>query len=126
MIERIRLWLRSVLMRRRLERAGGLTISTLLFSYVHSYAVSPPQGMERADDLVRIRGSDGAGAAGRGSRTFTETELDAYRQLTSHFRDVSRPSHCQVSRPLPRLACLSWRLQQPGYPHGAPPRLIPR
>jgi len=45
--------------------AVGMSISTLLFSYVHSYAVQPPLGVTLEEDLVRIRGSQDAGEYGR-------------------------------------------------------------
>ena len=69
--------------------AVGMSISTLLFSYVHSYATLPPAGLAREDGLVRIRGSQDAGAAGRTSRAFSEEEFLEYRKLTDHFRAVA-------------------------------------
>ena len=69
--------------------AVGMSISTLLFSYVHSYAVQPPPGIALEDDLVRIRGSRSAGVDGRLYRTFSEEEFLAYRKLTDHFRAVA-------------------------------------
>ncbi|HEX2189193.1 MAG TPA: ABC transporter permease, partial [Longimicrobiaceae bacterium] len=68
---------------------GGMSIATLLFSYVHSYAVQPPPGMTRQADLVRIRGSQGAGVDGRGHRGFSEEELRGYRELTGPFAAVA-------------------------------------
>jgi predicted permease len=69
--------------------AVGMSITTLLFAFVHSYATQPPLGVERADGLVRIRGSQSAGADGRGVRPFPEEELEEYRRLTSHFAAVA-------------------------------------
>ena len=69
--------------------AFGMSIGTLLFSFVHSYAVQPPPGIARADDLVRIRGSQSAGADGRGVRGFSEDELRAYRVLDGTFAAVA-------------------------------------
>lgn len=66
----------------------GMAISTLLFSALHSYATQPPMGIQRADDLVRIRGSR-EGAGGRESREFGEEELDGYRALTNVFVSVA-------------------------------------
>ena len=68
--------------------AVGMSLSTLLFSYVHSYAVQPPLGVLQ-EDVVRIRGDMSAGADGRGARTFPEDELNAYRGLTTVFDDVA-------------------------------------
>ena len=67
----------------------GMSISTLLFSYVHSYAVRPPVGVPLEDDLVRIRGSADAGIYGRGVRPFSEQEFRAYRGLTEQFSAVA-------------------------------------
>lgn len=69
--------------------AVGMSISTLLFSYVHSYAVSPPAGVTPTEDVVRIRGSRDAGSYGRVFRTFPEDEFRDYRALTSHFAEVA-------------------------------------
>jgi predicted permease len=69
--------------------AFGMSISTLLFSYIHSYAVQPPAGIERSDELVRIRGSHAARANERSSRTFSEDEFLEYRNLTGQFAAVA-------------------------------------
>ena len=69
--------------------AVGMSVSTMLFSYVHSYAAQPPLAIALEDDLVRIRGSQDAGAAGRASRTFSEEEFLEYQRLTDHFRAVA-------------------------------------
>ncbi len=69
--------------------AVGMSISTLLFSYVHAYAVQPPPGVALADDLVRIRGSQDAGVGGRDSRGFSEEELGEYRGMSGHFGAVA-------------------------------------
>ena len=77
---------------------GGLTISTLLFTYVHAYANNPPPGVALADDLVRIRGSLDAGAGGRGFRHFGEEEFLEYRRLTGQFASVAgwRDAHAII------------------------------
>jgi len=67
----------------------GLCISTLLFSYVHSYATLPPVGVAREDDLVRIRGGWSGGAEGPVGRDFPEEEFLEYRKLTGPFRAVA-------------------------------------
>ena len=67
----------------------GISISTLLFSFVHSYAFRAPPTVEADEDLVRIRGSRAAGAAGRGVRTFMEDEFLAYRSLGDQFESVA-------------------------------------
>ena len=69
--------------------AVGMSISTLLFSYVHSYAVQPPTGIPLQPNLVRIRGSQTAGLDGRSFRTFSEEEFLAYRALTEPFSAVA-------------------------------------
>ena len=69
--------------------SAGISISVLLFSYVHSYAVQPPSGVALADDLVRIRGSQSAGADGRLYRRLSEAEFHEYQQLTDHFAAVA-------------------------------------
>ncbi|HSR40787.1 MAG TPA: ABC transporter permease, partial [Longimicrobiales bacterium] len=68
--------------------SAGMAIPILLFSFVHSYAVLPPPGIERDDDLVRIRGSQVTSAGLRG-RYFDAEELDAYRGLSEPFRAVA-------------------------------------
>lgn len=68
---------------------GGLTISTLLFTFVHAYANNPPPGVELADDLVRIRGSLDAGEDGRGYRLFSEEEFLELRGLDGHFESIA-------------------------------------
>lgn len=67
----------------------GMSTSTLLFSYVYAYAVQPPPGVALEEDLVRIRGSQSAGAAGRTSRPLSEEEFLEYATLTDHFRAVA-------------------------------------
>ncbi|HSK18330.1 MAG TPA: ABC transporter permease [Longimicrobiales bacterium] len=69
--------------------AIGMSISTLLFSFVHSYATQPPVGVAADDDLVRIRGSRSAGPAGRGVRAFSGEEFLAYRALSNQFSSVA-------------------------------------
>ena len=69
--------------------AVGMSISTLLFSYVHSYATQPPPGIVLQDDLVRIRGSQNADEGGRGARGFSEEELQEYSKLNGHFSAVA-------------------------------------
>jgi predicted permease len=69
--------------------AAGMSISTLLFSWVHSYAVQPPMGIALEEDLVRIRGSRTAGADGRGTRPFAEAEFLEYLKLTDQFAAVA-------------------------------------
>jgi hypothetical protein len=44
--------------------AAGIAISVLLYAMVHSIAAAPPAGVERADDLVRIRGVRGRDSPG--------------------------------------------------------------
>jgi predicted permease len=68
--------------------AVGMTITTLLFSFVHGYATQPPPGIVLTDDLVRIRGSQAVHGQ-RVARSFSGEELSAYRALTDHFREVA-------------------------------------
>ena len=77
--------------------AAGMSISTLLFSYVHSYAVAPPRGVQLADDLVRIRGSRTAGADGRVFRTFSEEEFREYEKMTEQFAAVAGWTDARVT-----------------------------
>jgi predicted permease len=67
----------------------GISISTLLFSYVQSYATQPPVGVRLDDGLVRIRGSMDVSETGRGSRPFGEDEFGAYVALSDHFEAVA-------------------------------------
>ncbi|HUQ81832.1 MAG TPA: ABC transporter permease, partial [Gemmatimonadaceae bacterium] len=60
---------------------AGLSLSTLVFTYIHAYATMPPPGVKLEDDLVRIRGSRTYGVGERGYRTFSEDELREYRKL---------------------------------------------
>jgi predicted permease len=68
---------------------GGLTISTLLFTYVHAYAFSPPAGVAREDDLVRVRGTRSVEGGDRVSRLFGSEELREYQSLTAQFSSVA-------------------------------------
>jgi predicted permease len=67
----------------------GMSITTVLFSLVHSYATQPPPGVAAAKELVRIRGSQSAGVHGRGMRPLSVEEVAAYGQLTEHFAEVA-------------------------------------
>jgi predicted permease len=69
--------------------AVGLCLSTLMFSFVHLFAVQPPPGIARADDLVRIRGSQEGRASARVARGFSEDEFREYRKLTGPFAAVA-------------------------------------
>jgi predicted permease len=77
--------------------AVGMSISALLFSYVHSYAVQPPPGIAADDGLVRIRGSQSAGAGERGARGFSDEELAEYRRLGAQFSGVAGWADAMVS-----------------------------
>jgi predicted permease len=68
--------------------AVGLCLSTIMFSFVQGFAVQPPPGIARADDLVRIRGSQEWRAA-RVARGFSEDEFLEYRKLTGPFAAVA-------------------------------------
>jgi predicted permease len=69
--------------------AVGLCISTLMFSIVQGFAVQPPAGVPRADDLVRIRGSQQGRESQRVERKFSEDEFLEYRKLTGPFAAVA-------------------------------------
>jgi predicted permease len=68
--------------------AAGMSVSTLLFSWVHGMAVMPPPAVALQSDLVRIRGTE-TDASGSGVRRFSQSEFDAYRGLTTHFDAVA-------------------------------------
>jgi predicted permease len=77
---------------------GGMSISTLLFTFVRAYAFAPPAGVKLEDDLVRVRGSGAAGASGeRIIRTFREEELREYFKLTNQFRSMAAWSDALVT-----------------------------
>ncbi|MEO5510135.1 MAG: ABC transporter permease [Longimicrobiales bacterium] len=67
--------------------ASGITISSLLFSWVQSLAFQPPAAIALRDDLVRIRGIDGYPDE-QGFRRLSEDEFEAYRSL-SQFSTVA-------------------------------------
>ena len=69
--------------------AVGLCLSTLMFSVVQGFAVQPPAGVARADDLVRIRGSQMGRSSQRVERGFSEDEFLEYRKLTGPFAAVA-------------------------------------
>ena len=66
----------------------GMSISTVLFSFVHSYSVQPPPGIPRGDDLVRIRASQRS-TEGSGVRQLSLDELREYQRLTDYFSDIA-------------------------------------
>lgn len=68
--------------------AFGLSISTVLFSFVHGLRTLPPAGVTADESLVRIRGSK-AGTGDRLPRRFEEEEYVAYTQLTGQFSSVA-------------------------------------
>lgn len=76
---------------------AGMVISTLLLSYVHWYAAAPPPAMERAADLVRIRGSQDTGVDGVGIRGFAREEAEEYLRLGQHFRAATAWAEATVS-----------------------------
>ena len=76
---------------------GGLTISTLLFTYVHAYAFRPPTGVPLDDDLVRIRGIRSVEGGDRVFRLFASDELREYESLTSQFASVAAWTDATVS-----------------------------
>lgn len=65
----------------------GVSIATALFSVLHSLSSQPPPGVSRDADLVRIRGSQTLHGQ-RVARRFSYEELQEYRRLTTHFREV--------------------------------------
>jgi predicted permease len=71
--------------------AAGIAISVLLFSTVHSVAAAPPSGVERADDLVRIRGI--RGREQQGFRALGEDEIRALGALRDQFTAVAASTH---------------------------------
>jgi len=75
----------------------GMSISILLFSFVHSFAVQPPPMVPRADDLVRIRGSRADDYGGRAPRTFSFDELAEYRRMDRQFSAVAGWANATVN-----------------------------
>ena len=71
--------------------AAGIAISVLLFSTVHSVAAAPPSGVERADDLVRIRGIRGRDR--QGFRALGEDEVRALGAVRDQFTAVAASTH---------------------------------
>ena len=69
--------------------ALGMTISTMLFSLVHSSETMPPPGVPRTEDIVRIRAIQLTPTGGRGGRLMTYEELEQYMALTNQFRTVA-------------------------------------
>ena len=69
--------------------ALGMSISTMLFSLVHSSETMPPPGVPRVDDLVRIRAIKVTPSGGRGARYATYEEVEQYMALTDQFRLVT-------------------------------------
>jgi predicted permease len=67
--------------------AVGMTITSLLFSWVHMFATQPPAAMTVQNDLVRIRALDGY-PDDMGYRRFEEEEFQAIRSL-SQFSSVA-------------------------------------
>ncbi len=70
--------------------AIGIGINLVLFTTVHSFAVQPVPGVERGDDLVRIRGSGLSmeGARNRVARRFSVAEFEGYSALEEVFTEV--------------------------------------
>lgn len=66
----------------------GVSIATALFSVLHSLSSQPPPGVARDAGLVRIRGSQTL-LGQRVARRFSYQELQDYRRLTTHFREVT-------------------------------------
>ncbi|HEV2150266.1 MAG TPA: ABC transporter permease, partial [Longimicrobiaceae bacterium] len=74
----------------------GMSISTLLFSVVYSFAVQPPPVVAREDGLVRIRGSQAGESGVRRSRAFSLEEFEEYRRLNEHFSAVAGWANAEV------------------------------
>ena len=68
--------------------AGGMSISTALFSFLRAYATQPPLGVQYRSDVVRIRGMQPT-SEGQGVRRFSRAELEEHQRLTSHFSAVA-------------------------------------
>jgi hypothetical protein len=68
--------------------AIGIGIDSVMFTMVHLYARRPPSGVEAAEDLVRIRGSQIAGVE-RVRRSLSFEEFEGIRALDGPFRAVA-------------------------------------
>ncbi len=66
----------------------GMAVSATLFSFAKGFALEPAPGIERAHDLVRIRGKISK-PHGIYARLFTREELDAQIASTSVFAKVA-------------------------------------
>ncbi|HEX2092662.1 MAG TPA: ABC transporter permease, partial [Longimicrobiaceae bacterium] len=75
----------------------GMSISTLLFSVVYSFAVQPPPAVPREDNLVRIRGSQAGEYAARRTRAFSSEEFEEYRRLSEYFSAVTGWANAEVN-----------------------------
>lgn len=64
----------------------GMSVSILLFSFVHSYATRPPRGVPASEEVVRVRGLQNSAVYGAVVRTFGEEEVEAYRALSASFQ----------------------------------------
>ncbi|HVF35895.1 MAG TPA: ABC transporter permease, partial [Candidatus Saccharimonadia bacterium] len=66
----------------------GMTIATSLFSFTRAYMTEPAPGVERAEDLVRIR-AKWSSPWGMSKREFGREELDSQLASTTSFREVT-------------------------------------
>lgn len=64
----------------------GMSVSILMFSFVHSYATRPPRGVPASEEVVRVRGLQNSATYGAVVRTFGEEEIEAYRALSGPFQ----------------------------------------
>jgi putative ABC transport system permease protein len=79
----------------------GLSLTILLFSFVHAYAFSPPLSIPASPDLVRIRGAETSGVNGKVVRTLSEDELAAYSAMDAQFTAVTGWSEASLTMAVP-------------------------
>ena len=79
---------------------GGMSISTLLFTFVRAYAFAPPAGVRLEHDLVRVRGSGAARSLDRGCPRRRVAHPIRWRSLaTPHGIGCSREARVRSARP---------------------------
>jgi len=85
----------------------GMTAAAGLFSFVRGWHLSPPPGIQRADDLVTIRGVSSSPSFLR-KRLFPRDELRAQQQAGGTFAAVAGFTHAVVAVDRPEGGDPQW------------------